>query len=262
MGCDIHICLEVHKDGKWVPLVRMIPNKWYDAEHEKMALAEGRDYWETQETQDTVYEGRNYDLFAILADVRNGRGFAGCDTGNGFLPIAFPKGIPSDAHPDTVEFLNSFGCDGHSHSWHTLEAFEKYNWDMTAKHRGWVGVIEYAIFKQLGHPTSWSGGVSGQSIHHVPVDEMEPLYQKHKEFLDPIAKSFTESGGGVAFMLDERISGMPEELKGLHTQVQWESSYRESAGSFLTHSLPRLRQLAQEEGVGPSDVRMLFFFDN
>jgi len=254
--------MEVRKNGKWEPLIRMIPNKWYDAEKEAKRIAEGEEPWEKPEVPDRLYDGRNYDLFAILADVRNGRGFAGCDTGDGFLPIAFPKGVPEDAHPDTAAFLDSYGCDGHSHSWHTLEAFEKYNWDMTTKHRGWVGVIEYAIFKQLGRPTSWSGGVSGQSIRHIPVAEMEQMYQKHKEFLDSIAKSFTEAGGTAAFMMDERIKGMPEELKGLHTQIQWESSYRDSVGSFLTKSLPRMRELADEEGVGPEDIRLLFFFDN
>ena len=43
------------------------------------------------------YGDRNYNLFAILANVRNGTAFAGCKTGEGFNPISNPKGVPSDA---------------------------------------------------------------------------------------------------------------------------------------------------------------------
>ena len=39
-----------------------------------------------------VDEDRNYDLFAILADVRNGEGCAGVRTGDGFVPISEPRG--------------------------------------------------------------------------------------------------------------------------------------------------------------------------
>ena len=42
--------------------------------------------------------GRSYDCFAVLAGVRNGRGFAGVDTGDGFNPISKPRGLPNDRH--------------------------------------------------------------------------------------------------------------------------------------------------------------------
>ena len=42
-------------------------------------------------------------LFAILAGVRNGYGFAGCDTGDGFRPIAPPRGLPGDVSPEVAE---------------------------------------------------------------------------------------------------------------------------------------------------------------
>lgn len=51
------------------------------------------------------FDNRNYDLFAALADVRNGVGFAGVKTGKAIEPIAMPRGIPDDADPDTVSML-------------------------------------------------------------------------------------------------------------------------------------------------------------
>lgn len=39
---------------------------------------------------------RHYFLFGILANVRNGYGFAGCSTGDWIVPIDLPRGIPND----------------------------------------------------------------------------------------------------------------------------------------------------------------------
>lgn len=260
MGCDIHTCLEVRKDGKWAPLARMLPNKWYDKEAAEKAQAAGEEYWETPEIVETIYDGRNYSLFAMLADVRNGRGFAGSDTGDGFLPIAFPKGIPDDAHPNTIEFLNSYGVDGHSHTWHTLAALEKYNWDMVTKRRGIANAIEYAIFLRRGRPLQWSSGVFGGSIRYVSNEEMAALCQLHKAILDPIADAHESNDNEFFFFMKARE--LPEELQSVFTKIQWEEPYRDCASSFLDTSIPRLRGLAEEEGVGPEDIRICMFFDN
>lgn len=44
---------------------------------------------------------RHYQLFAVLADVRNGVGFAGVTTGEAVAPIAAPRGLPADFLCDT-----------------------------------------------------------------------------------------------------------------------------------------------------------------
>ena len=86
MGCDIHMYAEIRKENKWEKVGRIFENPWYSEDREESE-------WNTPLT-DEPYDGRNYDLFAILADVRNGRGFAGCVTGDRFNPIAEPKGLP------------------------------------------------------------------------------------------------------------------------------------------------------------------------
>lgn len=78
MGCDIHLFVEVrpaaegHRFWKKVDRCVRLLDKW--------------DYTVT-ERQLRFDEGRNYDMFAQMADVRNGTGFAGVDMGDGFIPI-------------------------------------------------------------------------------------------------------------------------------------------------------------------------------
>lgn len=78
MGCDIHFYVEKRINGIW-----QTADKW------SADLDDDRPY---VDYDDRFYRDRNYDLFGILADVRNGRGFAGVTTGEGFVPIAAPQG--------------------------------------------------------------------------------------------------------------------------------------------------------------------------
>ncbi len=84
--------------------------------------------WKEGILSDQPYHGRNYDLFAILANVRNGRGFAGIKTGEGFNPISEPKGLPEDVSPEVKQSSDDWDVDGHSHSWHTVADLINYNW--------------------------------------------------------------------------------------------------------------------------------------
>ena len=70
MGTDIHSIAQVKRDGQWVTVAIGIAG-----------------------------DQRNYNTFAMLANVRNGRGFAGCWTSTGF-----PRGLPEDlAAVDDIE---------------------------------------------------------------------------------------------------------------------------------------------------------------
>jgi hypothetical protein len=79
MGCDIHLHVEIKINGKW---------EHY--QHPKVR--------------------RNYNLFALMADVRNSDGDV--------IPVSRPKGIPDD-----ISFMTKFcleqdkGKNPHSHSW-------------------------------------------------------------------------------------------------------------------------------------------------
>lgn len=92
MGCDIHSFAEVKENGSWKVVEDYRP-----------------------------FQDRNYQLFALLADVRNGSGFAGCDTGNHIEPISIPKGLPKDCSAKVQLNSDDWDIDGHSHSWLTLK---------------------------------------------------------------------------------------------------------------------------------------------
>ena len=45
-----------------------------------------------------------------------------------------------------------------------------------------------------------------------------------------------------------------------YTQVEWESTYADSAGAFYTETLPRLREIRNLPNV--TDLRIVFWFDS
>lgn len=160
MGCDIHPHYEVRKDCKWEHVQVRAKYVTGGKEEDGDSKIDYDGYF-----NDPLYIGRNYDLFAILANVRNGSGFAGCDTGDGFRPIMMPRGVPRDAslltmEDYTVEVNPSDGFhtreklqqwvddgiskwigkskvsgpDWHSASYLTLRELLDYDWEQTAKH--------------------------------------------------------------------------------------------------------------------------------
>lgn len=211
MGCDIHMYVEVNDGISWQKVGDVFLGPY----------GEGG-------MSDSPYRGRNYDLFAILANVRNGYGFAGVKTGKGFVPISLPKGLPVDVSTEIREESDSWGVDGHSHSWLTLKELKEYAWGQTTEHQGYVSVGEYIVFKQRGKPYSWCGSVGGRNTRTLTNDQMEDLIQSR-----------------------ERKDCY------YYTLVKWTELYSVSCDNFLTQTIPAL------ESLGPPDrVRIVFWFDN
>lgn len=149
MGTDIHGVWQTERFGKWI------------------------------DVESTYMQDRDYQLFAVLAGVRNGTGFAGVKTGEPVKPIAMPRGLPDgfamkgDSHPvarpefidpDRREWMARDGRDlatlpleelsawmgDHSHSW--LTSTEMLAWFDTAPVVKACGVIERSAY------ASWTGG--------------------------------------------------------------------------------------------------------
>lgn len=236
MGCDIHMRAEVkistpnNPKPTWKAVGRVFRSQYY---RPKEVTVEGG-YNEILTNE--PYDGRNYDLFAILADVRNGRGFAGCDTGDGFKPIVDPRGVPEDASEVYKKMVEEWGIDGHSHSWVTLDEIKAYNWSQVTKSRGYVDVVGYKKFKKTGNPYPCSGDICGHSIIKLTNKQMDMLIK----------------GAIPPHGLIEK----PEYI----TQIEWEETYAKCAGSFLTKTVPTLEKLLTKEYV--QEVRLVFFFDN
>lgn len=241
MGCDIHFYVEVKdKDGVWkmTPPLEQIDE--YDGEPIYGIPFEKR-----------IYKGRNYDLFAILADVRNGYGFAGVNTGGGFNPISMPRGVPRDASSDFLRIAEQYGCDGHSHSWLDLQDLLTYDWTQTTKKIGVLDLKEYEDWTRCIYwgrdagesPKSYCSMVSGGNVKHISNEHMD----KYADLLRKVSST------------EERIAFLKDH-SNLFTQVEWEIPYYSAAGEFWSSIMPQLLSLSIKEGV--HNVRLVFFFDN
>lgn len=232
MGCDIHPYFEIQDDqGKWHL------HKWEDEfrgppdpEDGYRPILEKRreEYWDHP-----FNLGRDYDLFAWLANVRNGFGFAGCDTGNPIDPLSAPRGIPDDASPEVKEASSRWSLDAHSHSWFTLKELQEADHGRKKINRGWIDFYQYPLFKEHGISAlkSWSGGVSGKSIVHLTTAQADAMLQ-----------------GSIK----------PKNDKRYVVQVSWELPIKDHCRHFFEYTIPAMAKLHED----PSKVRMVFFFDN
>ena len=93
IGCDIHLHCEYRKDGIW-----------YNCDNFEWNQETGKYEFSS------IYWGRNYDLFGVLAGVR-------CSD---FETIAYPKGLPDDMALKTKEMADEDFEWSHSHSYLTL----------------------------------------------------------------------------------------------------------------------------------------------
>lgn len=226
MGTDIHLCVERRKDdGTWE---RVLPPEDYC---DPSWRGSG---FESKYGKHSWYSCRNYDVFTILANVRNGYGFADVDTGDGFVFISEPRGFPPDLSEEvkarvdpSEEDWDADECDvwmgDHSHSWLTLKELQEFDWERTTTHRG---VISFEEFEKrvlegiTGPPESYCGGISGEGISTI-----------------------TEA---------EALAG----AKASHVQVGWTELYHESAGLFVEF----MGALAKIDE--PDRVRIVFGFDS
>lgn len=237
MGCDIHSVAQIKKDNKWITV-----------------------------RQDIVGDPRNYNTFGVLANVRNGSGFAGCDTGDGFIPIEVPKGFPKDFKiQDGENHLISKGTPTgydldwadkayqtkrlkeiseneevwmgeHSHSWHLLSTLEDYVERFASKaktkERGYVSEEAYLKLESNQKPKNWCGGISGPKVVIMT------------------AKHYNE----------EKVNNELPKDKEIYIQHEWEVSYLEATD--IQKIIEELRTIAKDFKVKSTEVRYVFGFDS
>lgn len=151
MGCDIHAYVETRQqDGSW------------------------------KKADIDVPDDRNYVAFAKLANVRNGSGFAGTDTGDEIAPIDQPRGIPND----TSIIDNNLDCENpesvwlgdHSHSWVLLSELLAVNYNEPVIRRGMVSPEIYEHCKKWGaRPREWCSCTNRDD--YIKYEWTEKLYE-------------------------------------------------------------------------------------
>jgi len=213
MGTDIHPFMEVKKNGVWVTADRWEKDE-YDEDHNSVPYDEH------------IYGDRNYSLFAALANIRNGSGFAGCDTGDCIPVISEPRGIPDDACKEIKQEWKEYG--EHTPSWLTLREILEWDWDFKQTKRGYMSKETYKEWKDSGdaQPNGWCGGGSGGTW----ITEEEYLQRE-----------------GLWNQAEDRVM----------IQCEWKVPFRESVSHFLETSVPKMQTMGE-----PDDVRMVFWFDS
>lgn len=225
MGCDIHIVIQRQEaDGQWAEIAYQdAPNDWNK-----------RPLTPNVAVAPDGFDGRNYDLFGILADVRNGSGFAGVLTGSGWPSIAPRRGLPKGfdeaqilPSPEYPEY--SRGVGDHSFTWIGLEELKAFDWDGVKALK--FGVIPAAEYERLSvnndRPTEWSGGISGPGIQ---------VYEP--------AEYHSRKGNGLL-------------CEHPYVRMSWVRSAREATGDWSTTVLPWLEKLADGK-----PLRLVMGFDS
>ena len=204
-----------------------------------------------------LYSSRNYDLFAILADVRNGRGFADVMTGYGFNPISPPRGVPVDCCPEYSREVERWDGDGHSHSWLILEEILSFDWNQKARKVGWVDPIEWTHWRDYGSPKKWSGCVDGGNVRHVSTEDFETAWQQLRELRGWPKQCYASAH--LNTYGTEELQAFIELVGGgsPYTRVEWDINYYEHAREFWSSTIPRLLHIRKS-----GEVRCVFFFDN
>jgi hypothetical protein len=239
MGCDIHIAIEQFDTdtNKWV----LHPSCTVEREDPDPSDPEDQGYM----TINGPYHGRNYALFARLADVRND---------SGIEPISPPKGVPNDASTEYLEWVARWDMDGHSHSYLTLaELLDAF--DGVYPERGIVSERDYIRLLMTGQPGTWSGGIWGKDIEIVQPYEFLDLFDERDLFGD------------------ERKSKRDPE-KRYYVEAQWFNSWKESARDFVEEVVWKMRgslwsnekdadgKPKRVKRLEPDQIRACFFFDN
>ncbi len=228
MGCDIHLQVERRVNGKWTRVEKLPPRvcSWCGGKgHYEHRPKEDPCYWCKGSGADTrPFNDRNYEVFAILANVRN--------DGN-VTPIADPRGLPEDCtHSGTGGREADYEYGDHSFSWLTLRELLAYDWKQECKDEGFV---DQETFKKWdaagakGNPQSWSGGVGGRAVVHVSNADMR------RRISTP-----------YPFQADESA----------YTLIQWTYKVNDYAKHFLDF-MEVIRTLGE-----PDDVRIVFGFDS
>ena len=169
-------------------------------------------------------QNRHYQLFAVLAGVRNGSGFAGVLTGEAVKPIAEQRGVPTDfavddayLHPlASLDLMDpthrKYHEDGepvevwlgdHSHSW--LTGDEIIAWadtDPRAVQYGVIGRADYDRWERGTRPAGgYSGDVYGNTV--VRINDTDEDREKYPNWTHIRVHWTSRLADELAYFIDE-----------------------------------------------------------
>ena len=201
MGTDIHLQVERYDEEtqEWIDInkqalaYRGTLNHLYDQPKE----GENKPKLSQEEIQEMIFnywdnnpESRCYMVFSLLADVRNGYGFAGTETYQPITPIDSPRGYPPKTAFSEVFDENEEWC--HSATFFSMkELLEHDGWEQDFKQVGYVAFDEWKEFVQsqltdtpLKSPRSYCGNVAGGMVQKHPMSEFNRIDEDPSKYGD------------------------------------------------------------------------------
>jgi hypothetical protein len=228
MGCDIHVVVERRTDAA-APWLRIQTRGYFQRPNRyDISARDWRELRPGEIDQPDALTQRNYDVFALLAGVRNGYDWR---------PLDEPRGVPSDATVDDAAASGDDWLGDHSHSHATVA--ELLAFFANVQHVTKDGVIpldEYIKWAwrdwdQRRAPHDYSGDISGPGI--VVINEVD---RDRAKTIDAA-----------------KATGEPRP----HVRATWPENSLTSARHFYECALPWLTAIGS-----PEHVRIVFGFDS
>jgi len=236
------------------------------------------------EFMDSPSENRNYDWFSVLANVRNGYGFAGIKTGEGFKVIAQPKGFPSNASREAMELLGLVIDDSM-----TMEDFAENGGEIKVGENDYIykyprlKIIDWGC-QYLDKDETIAENVDYHSYSHFTAKELEAFDWSAKMTMKRGSVSLSqyetlrETGGcpnnysGEVWgqnivtineqeadkVLKQGVDNSPYKGKDVIVNYHWMVNYKELFEHKFKDTIKPLAKLAKKY----EDARIVFAFDN
>lgn len=165
--------------------------------HGTLRVKNWKNKWEYHKLPE-YFDNRDYDFFAILADVRNGYGFAGVTRyDKPVIPFTSGRGFPEDAplqdDDDTIKGIGYIG--DHSYGYITLQELRE-SFHLAEQKVMRSGVVSIKEYEELNgaNPTEWSGMVTGKLVVLNTPNDITPetthvhLHWEDQPFLHKMTK--------------------------------------------------------------------------
>jgi hypothetical protein len=268
LGCDIHDYVEIRDEhGNWQLLAEPVtrgagtPDAYLDFvgdafEYPYYRPEAPESDWNRPRTCHP-FRSRDYDLFSVLADVRNYDSLPHLE--------GAPRGVPADVSPLGAQALDLYGADGHSHTWATLRELEAFDWDQTVTQGGILDIDEFKKVVEGGRPQSWCRGIGGPGIVVVDAEVGRAVLEKGPAEGLKALRDATATGRLPRWQTDwvEAYDRDPAEVR-VHVDGTWRVPLRLTISPrWFEKTLPRLREICDERcGGDPDRTRVICFFDN
>lgn len=248
MGTDIHSIAQVKRDGQWVTVAIGIAG-----------------------------DQRNYNTFAMLANVRNGRGFAGCWTSTGFPVIHEPRGLPKDlaavddfvendeddnpdpsVRVDKAQLVAAWDWSGFETSINNPEA-RRVRWlkdssrmDLGDHSRSWCTLAELRAF---------IGNIAKKTETFIVGVVTREQYEEHQR-TGKHYESWCGMVSGQGVYVAGRVGSGAEPLPDFYTHVQTNWPVNAFDESQLGDIEKALTLVAERTSAQPEDLRFVYGFDS